>query len=175
MFDFFKRYRRKFHKTNKEPIAIKEEVTFGFEGINTNMDQLAESLTCEVTFVFEGANTSMDQFAKSLESIFGIGMYLYQFSMIGPWYSSIDLNPDPKRQSDGKSDAAKEVSDEESEVHYLEIRSNNCPSDEGGPEFPNAGDYILMIVASSRKFPQIERELGETNLKFKEVLRTYID
>lgn len=139
------------------------------------MDQLAESLTDEVTFVFEGANTSMDQFAKSLESIFRIGMHLNRFSMIGPWYSSIDLKPDPKRQSGGNSNATKEVSDEEGEVHYLEIRSNTRLSDEGGPEFPNAGDYILRIIAKSHKFPEIERKLGETNLKFKEVQRTHID
>lgn len=128
-----------------------------------------KSTRVEAVYGFEAGN--IDGLAKSLESALRIRLYSHQSPMIGPWYSSHDLDSIAKAARNGGRDAAKEVAEkiESQGIPGLEIVENDPDPYRGGPEIPNGGEYLLRVVGVPQQVRRIEKRLSLSDLAYRKL------
>jgi len=134
-------------RRNKSPETKEAEVIYGFE--TTNIDHLVEALA----------------------PILKCRLYSHLSPMIGPWYSSHDLDSVGKMFREGGVDKAGEaVSKLEAQgIPNVEIVLNDLDPYRGGPEFPNGGFYLLKVSANPEIVYEIEERLSKSDLEFKKL------
>ncbi len=121
----------------------------------------------EVTFGFYIAD--IDQLAAELARTLGIRLYSHSSPMIGPWYSSQDLNAMTKALREGGpgTTALREAAALSTGQSYYELVLNNPEPGYTAPEFPGGGDCLLRVRAGAVELKQIERKLHNSDLPFK--------
>ncbi len=115
---------------------------------------------------------SMDQLAKEMSQLLEIRLYLHQSPMIGPWYSSEDLDALSKAVREGrKFEEVIETLRQEGKLdanRTFDLQLND-PGDPhyGGPQVRGGGDYILRVRADPDDLVEIEEKLHHSDLQFK--------
>ena len=130
---------------------------------------LSETVEEKVVYGFKAKD--IDRLVDSLSTILRIRFYPHQSPMIGPWYSSHDLDSIGKAMRECGHDEAKELAAkmETDGIPHIEIVLNDPDLYYGGSEIPNAGDYLLRVTTNQQKVREIEKRLCNSNLIFKKL------
>lgn len=131
--------------------------------------KLSKTTEEEVIYGFEA--TDIDLLVNSLSTILRIRFYPHQSPMIGPWYSSHDLDSIGKAMRECGHDEAKELiaKMEADGTPHIEVVLNDPDPYRGGTEIPNGGNYLLKITTNQQKVREIDKRLRNSDLVFKKL------
>jgi hypothetical protein len=115
--------------------------------------------------------THIEHHLEKLESVLKCRLYPHKSPMIGPWYSSHDLDSFQKMLKEGRVDEAEKVvaKSEARGIPNVGIVLNDPDPYRGGSEIPNGAFYLLKISADPEMVHEIEDRLSQSDLEFKKL------
>jgi hypothetical protein len=131
--------------------------------------KLSETAEEEVVYRFKAPD--IDRLVDSMSTILRVRFYSHQSPMIGPWYSSHDLDSIGKAMKECGHDEAKDLAAkmEVDGIPHIEIVLNDPDQYRGGLEIPNGGDYLLRVTTNQQKVRKIDKRLSNSDLVFKKL------
>jgi hypothetical protein len=109
-------------------------------------------------------NSQLEDIAELLASTLSINMHEYQSPMIGPWYSSQDLESVMTAVRSNDSELLNELTADDKVYPDITIQLNHPDPYHGGPSYPSAGPCILLIEGSSSDLQEIEAIIKASTL-----------
>jgi hypothetical protein len=123
----------------------------------------------EVVYSFIGIE--IDQLSERLAQVLNIRFYSHSSPMIGPWYSSMDLNKLAKdvREVNKEEDLLKKIVSLNQDESQYQLVLNDPDPGYRPPDIPGAGDCLLRISAGIDELKQVEKKLHASDLPFKRI------
>ncbi|MFC1884678.1 hypothetical protein ACFL2O_07900 [Thermodesulfobacteriota bacterium] len=130
-----------------------------------------QTQTKEVEVIYGFDTTHIEHLLETLEPVLKCRLYSHISPMIGPWYSSHDLDSVQEMLREGHIDEAEQVAAkiEAHGIPNVEIVLNDPDPYRGGPEFPNGFVYLLKVSANPEMVNEIDDRLSKSDLEFKKL------